>query len=155
MATLSFVRPSEGASNPSEIIERYITNYSKAKSGRICLGRGVNNDIVDCMKLVSNLYGEKDNVKLVHFILTFAPEEVNNVDIATGIGAQVMAFIGTKYQVCCAIHEDTEDLHIHFVFHTLCYLDGDSYDANSDEQYMTNFIARILRYRVNLPLNCK
>lgn len=147
MAILNLLNQRGQEFNPTETIERYITNRSKAKSGYIG-GELVNEDIVGCMDTVASLLGEKDGAKVIHFMLIFQREELNDLKTALKIAQQVTSFIGQEYQVCFAIHEDNpKNLHIHFVFNCLSYLDGYRYTGTTEENLrLGNYVAKVLSY---------
>lgn len=154
MAAITFLNQTTTQLWPFEIVERYIMDPSKAKSGYIGLEM-LNEDIVGYMNIINAFYGDTNGASVVHFVLTFSPTEVSDPKSAHGFAEQIADYIGREYQVCCAVHENTENLHIHFIFNTCCYLDGHRYGETEEEnQSLANFIARILHYRGGLTLDC-
>lgn len=152
MATFNFVNRTGKSLRPFEMIERYITNAAKAKSGFIGR-RMVDDDIAGCMNFMVTMCGVDDDAELLHFVLTFSPEEVNEPKTACGFAEQITDYIATKYQVCYAVHEDTENLHVHFVFNSMSYLDGRCFKGTEASQQLTDFVARILHYRGGITLD--
>ena len=151
MATFRFVNRTSKLCRPFELIQRYIINREKAKNGLIGQ-RMVENDIACCKNFIAIMNGIEDDAELLHFVLTFSPEEINDPPTAYGFAEHIMGYIATKYQVWCAVHEDTDNLHIHFVFSSISYLDGSDF-RETDNRQLTDFVAEILRYRKGLILN--
>ena len=159
MAIISFLNENGGPLNPYErldplkTIERYITDKNKAKSGFIGHGALLDDDLVGCMNIASALFGELDGAKVYHMVLSFSPEEVSDPEFAHEIARHICYCIEAAYQVCYAVDENTNNLHIHFVFNSSSYLDGQFYYATEQEnKRLSDFIARILNFYGNIKL---
>lgn len=44
-------------------------------------------------------------------------------------------FIGQQYQCAYAVHQDTNNLHIHFVYNSVSFIDGHRYYGTKKEYY--------------------
>ncbi len=44
------------------------------------------------------------------------------------LGWQIAAYYAHRYQIVFGVHENTENLHIHFVFNTVSFVDGLKYN---------------------------
>lgn len=133
--------------NPLETIEKYIMDSRKAKHNYIGAGVLMDDDFVGCMNIISAFYGETEGAQVYHFVITFLPSEVNDPKIACDIAQQICNSLSVEYQVCFAVHEDTENLHVHFVFNSRSYLDGDVYHATKEEiERLFKFVARLIYY---------
>lgn len=153
MVTFTLLNQRGQEFNLRETIERYITDTNKAKSGYIA-GKFVNNDIVDCMDRVARLLGEEGGAKAIHFELSFGPEELTDPELAREIAEHITIFIGQEYQACFAVHENTEQIHIHFVFNSLSYLDGYRYTGTTEENLrLADYVASVLYYCADLKLD--
>ncbi len=136
-----------------ETIDRYITDASKAISGYVS-GRFITSDIPNCMDKVADLLGEKGGAKAIHFELLFEPAELTDPELACEIAELIATYIGQEYQVCYAVHEDTEKLHIHFIFNSLSYLDGYRYTGTTEENLrLADYVSAVLRYSAELELD--
>ena len=129
----------------------YILNPNKTKHGFV---GGVAVSAVcpaESMMLVSEHFNKNDGVQLRHYVISFEHSEVRNPKIANDIAVKISAYIGQLYQVVFAIHEDEENLHIHFIVNTVSYIDGRRYGGTHQEfSEMMNYISNVLRsYRIN------
>lgn len=139
--------------NPLETIEHYITDSSKAKHNYIGAGVLMDDDYVGCMNIISTFYGETEGAKVYHFVISFSPSEVNDPKVAYDIAQQICYSLSVEYQVCFAVHEDTENLHIHFVFNSSSYLDGDFYYATKEaNERLFKFVARVVHFCSEIEL---
>lgn len=127
---------------PAETIDRYILNHTKAKSGYI----GCDEDIIDSMDVITAVQEQK-RTGVIHFTLQFEPEELTDPQIAYRIACQIADCIEQKYQACFAVHEDTEKIHIHFVFNSIRYIDGNRFSGTTQENLrLADDIAEVLSY---------
>lgn len=146
MAIINLLNERGQEFNLRETIERYIQNTNKAKDGYM-QAAVVGSDIVGSMDTVAKAYGEQDGAKAIHFALTFEPAELTDPKLAREIAQQIGYYIMQEYQVCFAVHDNTENLHIHFVFNSISYLDGCHYTGTEEEILrLINYIASVLYY---------
>lgn len=106
----------------------YVMNPEKTKGGFIG-GNGIFpcstiDDVIMQFQLVKNVWCKNEGVQLQHFVVSFSYEE--NVDpYQAYISAYwISNFYGGIYQVVYAVHEDTENVHIHFLVNSVSYIDG-------------------------------
>ena len=125
----------------------YILDPVKAKHGYV---GGVAISAIcpaQSMMLVSERFNKSDGVQLRHYVISFAQSEVRNPKIANDIACKISAYIGQLYQNVFAVHENEENLHIHFVVNTVSYADGRRYGGTHQEfNEMMNYISIVLRY---------
>lgn len=101
--------------------------------------------IIESMDQVSDSYKKATGIQIRHFILAFSPDEVNDPNIADEIAQHIMNYIGQRYQAVYAVHEDTSNLHIHFAFNAISYLDGQRYYGKKADYYsLVAFIKKVL-----------
>ncbi|ROR28514.1 relaxase/mobilization nuclease-like protein [Mobilisporobacter senegalensis] len=80
--------------------------------------------------MVKKAWHKEDKRQLVHFIVAFAPFWENEIEYeeAYYIGYQIAMYIGERFQIVFALHDDhySKDgsLHIHFIVNTVSYIDG-------------------------------
>ncbi len=98
------------------------------------------------MEAVSEQFGKTQGVQLRHFIISFDPMELSQPEIAYEIAQRVAAWIGHRYQVIYAVHEDKPHLHIHLVQNSVSYVDGQRYYGTKVEFHaFQDELRRILR----------
>lgn len=129
-----------------ETVISYIFQPDKTPDGFTgCIG--VNpSDIPNSMCETAAYYKKDSGVRLRHMVLSFSSSELTNPETAYRIGCEVMAHIYGEYQTVFAVHQDAANLHIHFVFSSVSYIDGHRYSGKRGEYYsLVNSIERILR----------
>lgn len=135
-----------------EELARYIFNPQKMYSG-YCGGVGVTEDVVGSMNEIASRFEKTKGVQLRHMILSFSPEEIDDPEIVNEIACHVAMFIGQEFQVVFAVHENTENLHVHFMQNHISYKDGHRYSGSKKEYYnLVNFLRKLLweEYRIRL-----
>lgn len=86
--------------------------------------------------LVKQHFQKMDGRKMRHFIVSF-DENITPYD-AYILGWQIAAYYAHRYQIVFGVHEDTENLHIHFVFNTVSFVDGLKYSGSYSDMYKLN-----------------
>lgn len=130
----------------------YILNPYKAIHGYVG-GVGV---CAECpsesMEIISEQFGKAQGVQVRHYIVSFAPDELRDPEIACKIAQEISCYIGRKYQVIYAVHENTPHLHIHLIANTVSYIDGNRWGGTYAEFFpLKNTMSAILRkYNINL-----
>lgn len=105
--------------NAIEAVTEYIFNPYKSPGGYLG-GCGVNPSYpAESMINVSEEYGKSSGVRLRHYVLSFAPNELNNPQTANEIGTRIATLIGREYQVIYAVHENKKHLHIHIMHNAI------------------------------------
>ncbi len=91
-------------------------------------------------------YGKNSGIKLRHFIISFAPFEKVSPEKANEIGKVATSYFGREYQAVYAVHESTDNLHIHIVINSVSYIDGHRYGGTKKEFYaFKNYMERVLQ----------
>lgn len=83
------------------------------------------------MVLVKEYYHKTDSRKMRHFVVSFE-EDVSPYD-AYVLGLQIAAYYAGRYQIVFGVHEDTDNVHIHFVFNTVSFVDGLKYSGERSD----------------------
>lgn len=147
MATIKFLNEAGKYADPNalETVIAYILQAHKTPS-RIVGGIGVDpQNAAESMHTVAQQFGKEYGIRLRHFILSFYPQETPQVHIIQKIAEQICSYIGKRYQIVYALHEDTAMLHLHFVFNSVSYVDGYKYHGSKEDYYtLLNFIWGIL-----------
>lgn len=80
-------------------------------------------------------------------------KEVNNSAVAHNIGATICDYLGREYQTVFGVHENTEQLYIHFAMNSASYLDGHRHRGTRKEFYdMKKKINSVLKNYDILPV---
>lgn len=120
-------------------VAEYILNPYKAKHGYIG-GAYVNMEsiesIVHSMDKIAQQFGKTNGVQLRHFVLSFLPQETRDPQEVCRIGREIMLFVGQEYQAVFAVHENTANLHIHFVLNSVSHVNGDRYYGTRKDYYI-------------------
>lgn len=86
--------------------------------------------------LVKQYFRKWDNRKMRHFVVSF-DESITPYD-AYILGWQIAAFYADRCQIVFGVHEDTDNVHIHFVFNTVGFVDGLKYSGSYGDLYKLN-----------------
>ncbi len=140
-------------SDARNIVIKYILNPFKACSGYYGGVYVDPEDIAGSMNNIAIRFNKNTGVQLRHYVLAFTPQEMDDIDIVYDIACNIARFIGREYQVVFAIHENTTNLHIHFVFNAISYIDGHRYYGKRKEYYdLINYLTELLHYNYGLIL---
>ena len=79
------------------------------------------------MKETKRKFGKVDKRQGYHIILSFKENEVNP-DTAFEITQRfVEEYLGNSYEAIYVVHDNTEHVHSHIVFNSVCFVDGKKY----------------------------
>lgn len=129
----------------------YITKPEKTPSQMIG-GYGIDPDhIADSMAHVSNQFNKNSRIRLHHFIVSFGSWECSAPGVLYCIGMAISYQIGPEYQIAFALHEDTDYLHLHFVFNAISHIDGHRYRGGKKEYHeLYHLVRKVLKgFRIN------
>lgn len=133
-------------SKAREDVLKYIVHPNKTPS-HIIGGIGIDlKNSAQSMAEVAAFYKKDTRVRLHHFVLSFFPKEVYTSTLIRNVAEMIRAYIGNKYQIVYAAHEDTAYPHIHFVFNAVSYIDGHKYRGNKEAYYdLLHMVHRVLQ----------
>ena len=125
----------------------YIIKPEKALHGLIG-GYGVNllneQTMINSFKNVKKIYHKEKGRQLKHFIVSFSTAENITPILAYQIAWEIATLYSDKFQVIFAVHEETQNVHIHFIINTVSFTDGHMFDndliQNTRIQQKTNQI---------------
>lgn len=118
---------------------KYISGECKKKEKvRYCNGLGVPLEpqkAADRMKRIQKYYNKARQRRIYHFFMSFPEEidDVNGVILAADNAAEI--FYETS-QVYYGVHEDTDNLHVHFAVNAVSYRDGKKWHKSKKELEM-------------------
>lgn len=109
------------------------------------------------METTAESFNKNSRTRLRHFTLSFHQKENVSLQDIIDIATDICFYIAKKYEVVYALHEDTSQLHIHFVFNTISYIDGYRYKGNRQEYYeLINTVKEILhQYGIHILKDVK
>lgn len=102
------------------------------------------------MEFIANQFQKNTGVRLRHFILSFDNSEKLSHQNIMEIANLICDYIGRKYQVVFAVHEDTNHLHIHFVHNTISYIGGYRYRGSHEEHNTLKWVIKNILYQYNI-----
>lgn len=110
---------------------------------------GVHVDMSDpasSMNAVAEQYKKCRGVRLWHIIVSFTDDECPSPIVADAIGMEIIEWIGEEYQAIYAVHEDSDEIHLHIVFNSVSHVDGHKYYGRKLDYYdMLYTVKAILR----------
>lgn len=80
-----------------------------------------------------------------HFVVSLGSDNLFLPPEANDLAAKICQYYADRYQIVYAVHEDTKNLHIHFVMNTVSFADGkmfseSSYELQQFKNYVQGFI---------------
>lgn len=135
-----------------EVLAEYIFNPDKMVHG-FCGGVAVTENFVESMNEVAVKFKKTKGIQLRHFVLSFPAEEIDDPEVVYEIACHVARFVGRDYQVAFAVHENTENLHIHFMQNSVSYTTGLKYSGSKKDYYqLVNFLTEFLKQNYGIRL---
>lgn len=135
MATVKFLNAAgkyDDSASRDDVI-RYITQKHKTPSGYIGAS-GV--DIpyaAQQMQAVAESFKKDNKVRIRHFVVSFYRNEHISPYKANVIASMIALELGQIYQCVYAVHEDTYNIHVHFVFNPVSFVNGYKYSGTKEE----------------------
>lgn len=122
-----------------ETLIRYITNPSKTNDQYIS-GIGIFpycsvEKIILQFQTVKEVWHKTDGVQLLHFIVSFDQTENVNPYQAFLLSHWIAGYFSNGYQVVYAVHQDSDNVHVHFVVNTVSCMDGHKMNRGIDDYY--------------------
>lgn len=122
--------PYNNFSSIFNLIDYALTDKRTGKPVGYCGGFNVDISRADeQMVLVKEYYHKTSKRMMRHFVVSFE-DKVSAYD-AYILGYQIAAYYAGRYQIVFGVHEDTDNLHIHFVFNTVSFVDGLKYSGDT------------------------
>lgn len=137
--------------NAKENVVNYILRADKSPDG--CNGYFLIDPTnpAKSMNKVAENFGKSNGVQLRHFVMTFSPDEMSDVDVVNQIARKITNYVGEEFQTVYAVHTDKAHLHIHLVFNSVSYLDGHRYYGKKREfnAFKTKLKKIVKEYGIN------
>ncbi len=136
MAILKCVNLGNNSDNPELI--RNLIHYILKPSKQVRYWGGCNflvtneENVIQQFYVVRKIHHHEGDIQARHFVLSFASESDDvNAYQAYRIAHEICVFFQNEYQVAFAVHENTENIHIHFVINTTNLLTGRSLNLSN------------------------
>lgn len=123
---------------------RYIAGEcdSKKERTRYCCGAGVSSkpdEAARQMIKLQKLYrkeakrnGKKACRRIYHYVVSF-PETMVDANCVKMAAMEIADIFSGQYQVYYGVHEDKQDLHIHYAINAVSYVDGKKWHKSKRE----------------------
>lgn len=93
---------------------------------------------------VKQYYKKYDKHLMRHFTVSF-DGGISAYD-AWILGWRIAAYYADRYQIVFGVHEDTDNIHVHFVMNTVSFVDGLKYSGGYGDLYnLTNYVKKIYK----------
>lgn len=113
---------------------QYIMDPKKTGDGLYISGSGcIPENALAQMLETKRHFGKKDKRQAYHFILSFEKGEVTEETAFQVMGEFVEEYLGEDYEAVYAVHNDTDHIHGHLIFNSVCCTDGRKYDYPKGE----------------------
>lgn len=113
----------------------YATRESKCKSGHI-IARNLHRDtMAQDMYALDESHGKLKGTRIRHSIISFEDQDRATPEIAARIAEKACEYYADDYPVFAAVHEDTDNLHIHMVMQTTNIHNGKKYTGRKKDYY--------------------
>jgi len=86
------------------------------------------------MLFTKNQFGKTDKVLGYHFVQSFKPNEIKDINLAHEVGVKWAEKLSNgNYQMVVSTHIDKGHIHNHFVMNSVDFRDGKKYDSNKTQ----------------------
>ncbi len=87
--------------------------------------------------------------QLRHFDVSFEESACIDAYTASIIAPEIAGYYADRYQIIYAVHEDTDNVHIHFGMNTVSYVDGSMYSEGYGDYYrLVVYIKNIVKSHI-------
>ena len=132
----------------------YIAGESKkSKEIRYYGGRGVSKEPQKAAKNIIQVqkhYGKADKRRIFHFVVAF-PCDMDDAGLVKIVAENIAYMFSDRYQIFYGVHEDTENLHIHFAVNTVSFVDGKKLHQSKKE---FGEMKKSIEQKIRNILNC-
>lgn len=132
-------------------VYRYITRADKTPDNYV-IHAGVDSDnAVMEYETVANVYGKNEGVRLRHSIISFKNGEAYIDQVYRVMEMVCWYYFNQGYQIVGAVHQDTDQLHIHFMMNQVSYIDGRKYEGTREQH--KHFMNQLKRFCFKMNIN--
>lgn len=99
----------------------------------------------DQMMLVKEYYNKTGGRMIRHFWVSFPKQFCYTFVDCYYIGWRISEYYSSHYQIIFGVHEDTENIHIHFAMNTVRFIDGKKYaEGYEDYFYLQDYVKHVI-----------
>ena len=117
----------------SHDLVHYMTQRKKIPNRIVGFSHGDISNAADQMTQTARSFGKDQGVRIYHFIITFAPGDINGMEYIIYAANEITRLLGQRHEIDYAVHEDTRIPHIHFAFNPVSFVDGYRYHGGKEE----------------------
>ena len=123
----------------------YVSNSAKS-NGLIGAQNMLVNNSLEQIEAVNRYFYNNTKKKVIHFIIAFAPDDCIEPMAAYYAGYEICELL-PAYQIKFCVHQNTNDLHMHFAMNPVSLIDGHKFYFNDRNRYsLLDGIRKILDY---------
>ena len=93
---------------------------------------------------VKRIYHKEEGKQVFHIFISFEKSLGFTVDEVMEMGYEIAAYWGYDRQVMFAVHDDTQNIHIHMAINTVAYTNGE-YKAYYPIEDITEYVKPIVK----------
>lgn len=106
-------------------------------------------DIITQFYTVRNVYHKGETIQGRHFVLSFSSEYENVTPYQAALIAEnICDDLSDGYQIIYAVHEDTDNLHVHFFINSTCIYNGKMLNYGKQKLYE---IRSVIELQLKIP----
>ena len=125
----------------------YMTQHKKTPNHIVGFSHGDISTAADLMTQTAQSFGKDQGVRIYHFIITFAPGDVNGIEYILYAANEITHLLGQRHETAYAVHEDTQFPHIHFAFNPVSFVDGHRYHGGKEEfKELMDMLRGVMRF---------
>jgi hypothetical protein len=133
---MAVVKINKGAYENSDAVRnvcQYVCDYRHAMLGFIGGYAVMPDTAILEMMTIKSIYHKLDGKQIHHFEVSFSPKEYISEEDAFILAGQIAQYYGNRFQILYAVHDNTDNLHIHFAMNTVSYIDGHVFSEGPDD----------------------
>lgn len=110
-----------------------------------CLNGDIGKIVTEIIR-VKQYFHKEDGRQIRQFIVSFEEQtEYNAYDVYI-LAIQIAAYYADRYQIVFGVHDDTDNLHIHFAFNSVSFVDGIKYSGGLGDMFrLKSYIGRLIK----------
>lgn len=89
---------------------------------------------VNQIKAIKKYYKKTNGRQMYHYVLSF-PSVIKDAKKVSEIAMEIALRYFNDYQTIFAVHENTDNLHIHFIFNSVSFATGNKWNMNHRDFY--------------------
>ena len=105
-------------------------------------------DMVNQFLIVKQIYHKEEGKQVFHIIISFEKSLGFTVDEVMEMGYGIAAYWGYDRQVMFAVHDDTQNIHIHMAINTVAYTNGE-YKAYYPIEDIIEYVKPIVQRKIS------